>query len=221
MLARSGSGASGAASAWLEASALPLWFSLSKTWVASSSSSQSMSSFVPVFAFAEGEGVLAGRTLGARPGRVLGGGGATDATLCIPLGWPDAGAAAWIGGELFVSARFGSASRPGGGGGLLAGGAARIDPDAGGWEAAGIPALDGRVDGAGGATGVAWGVAGPGMPSSVRFASNPGGVAGMFDDEPGGGGGAAAERSELFFPRPSKMSRSDPPPLLSFDIRDS
>ena len=38
--------------------------------------------------------------------------------------------------------------------------------------------------------------------------------------DPGGAGGAAGDRSEFFLPRPSKMSRSDPP-LFSSDIRVS
>jgi hypothetical protein len=54
MLARSGSRDSGETSAWVDASGLTGALgagslSLSKTWVASSSSSQSMSSFVPPF----------------------------------------------------------------------------------------------------------------------------------------------------------------------------
>jgi hypothetical protein len=64
--------------------------------------------------------------------------------------------------------------------------------------------------------------AGSGIPTSVFLASmGDMRAAGRCELEPGGGGGAAAGLSD-FFPRPSKMSRSDPPPrLLSFDIRVS
>jgi len=207
-----------------------------------------MSSFAPFFACAGGAaGLLDGRTAGAAipPGRVLAGGGMVG-TFWVAVGPADAGGAASIGGLLFVAARFGSEPRPGGGGGgLLAcepgadeGPAARVDPETGegvdagaGAGAAAMPEVDGWVAGAGaddvGGSGGGWdgcdgGLdAGPGIPSSVFFASSDTGRAATFDDDPGGGGGAAGERSDDFFPRPSKISRSDPPPLLSFDIRVS
>jgi hypothetical protein len=68
-------------------------------------------------------------------------------------------------------------------------------------------------------------VAGPGMPISVFFPSiriDP--DDGWLGEDPGGGGGggaAAVVLSADFFPSPSKMSRSDPPPLSSLDIRFS
>lgn len=125
---------------------------------------------------------------------------------------------------------------------VVAGAAAFIDPDAGGrgGGALGLAAgIDGRdacaatSGGSGGGTdaggaGIAPGSvgaepgAGPGIPSSVRFMSFWGFVA-TCEPEPGGGGGAAAPLwlvGPLFFPRPSKMSRSDPP-LFSSDIRVS
>lgn len=149
--------------------------------------------------------------------------------------------------------RFGSEPRPGGGGGLLAdgaadgvadGAAAGIDPDGGSGggrdglgadgAAAAVIVPDERVDwSVGGSGGGAEGVdpdggagggaatgAGPGIPRSVFFTSSGAGRA--DETEPGGGGGAFTGCTEaVFFPRPSKMSRSDPPFLLSFDIRDS
>lgn len=197
-----------------------------------------MSSFAPFL-----PGALADAAVG------LAGGGGTLGVFCVAVGCADAGGAASIGGLLFVAARFGSDPRPGGGGGgLLArspGLTARIAPEPGGADGDGVVGagggaatiapvaeLDGRVGGpdagsgggcdadagsGGGALG-----AGPGIPRSVFFASRAAGRdAGTCAEEPGGGGGAAAERSD-FFPRPSKMSRSDPPPLLlSFDIRVS
>ena len=130
-------------------------------------------------------------------------------------------------------ARFGSDPRPGGGGGLLAGGGAlRMDPEGGGddgWAEDGTPLAGptetGRVTGDDGIDGSRsdCGV-GSGIPRSVFFASiGTVRAARTCAEDPGGAGGAAAGGfSEVFFPRPSKMSRSDPPPrLLSFDIRVS
>jgi len=77
------------------------------------------------------------------------------------------------------------------------------------------------------------GCAGPGIPMSVRFMSAFGRAlceATASGDaeldagfETGGGGGTFSEagvRGELFLPRPSKISRSEPL-LLSSDIRVS
>ena len=130
--------------------------SLSKTWVASSSSSQSMFSFAP---FGD-VGAAAGTTpeaaaagiepvdglleIAAGPGRVLAGGGTWLDDLCVALGDCDGDAAAgmfdWLVGPC-TACRFGSEPRPGGGGGFdgEAGGAdgcaARIEPDCGGDDA--------------------------------------------------------------------------------------
>jgi hypothetical protein len=105
-------------------------------------------------------------------------------------------------------------------GGCEAGCAARIAPDAGGDEgrAGGIcDCDDGWIAGSEDWLG---GCAGPGIPKRVFFIS--GFATPIWEPEPGGGGGTAAGvRAELFFPRPSKISRSEPPPLLSSDIRVS
>jgi hypothetical protein len=240
MLARSASFVvSGAASDSADVSAFfSFSVSLSKTCVASWSSSQSISSFAPFFAFAAAggaalDGPVGGRTAGRDVlERAVGGG-----TFELALG---ASAPPFDG-------MLGSDPRPGGGGGLL-GVAARIEPDGGGFEALGSGSgggfdaggggagaaapiePDGRAEGGGGRGGgceadggaVGGGVtAGPGIPSSVFFASSgaeraPGG-GGAFDVDAGGGGGAPGERSADFFPRPSKMSRSEPF-FVSFDI---
>jgi hypothetical protein len=65
--------------------------------------------------------------------------------------------------------------------------------------------------------------AGLGIPRSVRRASGAGSAACRREADPGGAGGAeGVERSLVFFPRPSKISRSDPPLLfVSLDIRVS
>jgi len=203
-----------------------------------------MSSFAPFFACAgaaEPEtGLLDGRADGAvmPPGRVFTGGGIVG-IFCVAAGWVDAGGAASAGGLLFGPGRFGSDPRPGGGGGGLL----TTEPDVGaGIDAGPAAATDGGSGGGcdacaggaawlgGGAGGAAWlgggaggADAGLGIPSSVFFASAGKGAGreATCDDDPGGGGGAAGERSDDFFPRPSKISRSDPPPLLSFDIRVS
>jgi hypothetical protein len=155
---------------------------------------------------------------------VLAGGGTGGGALvrCVALGgldWVTAAAACggWLAGE--TPATFGSEPRPGGGGGLLgdaAGEAARIVPlgGMGGREGGAVGSLPGSVGCVG---------AGLGMPSSVFFMAKslpPRGAAMCWPDPGGGGGAAAGFRSEFFFPRPSKMSRSDPP-LLSSDIRVS
>ena len=109
--------------------------------------------------------------------------------------------------------------------------AVRIVPDGGsGGGADGRPAGGGAEGSLGSLVVLAPGSvgavdAGPGMPISVFFASSIAPcpdwmAAAMCDPEPGGGGGAAGFRSEFFFPRPSKISRSDPP-LFSSDIRVS
>jgi len=142
---------------------------------------------------------------------VLAGGGAID------------GIVVWLGD---VAPRFGSDARPGGGGGFdgVAGAAARIDAEAGGGGAEGCEADGGSGGGCDGgmAATLPWlgGCAGPGMPISVFFISCDGRETGTFAPEPGGGGGTADVRGWLFFPRPSKISRSEPP-LLSSDIRVS
>lgn len=256
MLARSGSFDSGGVSAWEDPSAFSFSFSfssLSKTWVASWSSSQSMSSFAPLLPGVAG---WVG-ALDAGAGRALIGGGA-DGGFCVPGG-------AGMPAASFVAAMFGSDARPGGGGGLLTeaepagrdaevtaradggGGSGGSDVVGDGNEGAAVVAVGadggnedtvgsadtvGAEDAEGGdAVGIedAEGGGGTadvgslGSPSSVFFASI-GGWAVTCADEAGGGGGAvtAGERSAAFFPRPSKMSRSDPPPfLVSFDIRVS
>ncbi|OJY31145.1 MAG: hypothetical protein BGO98_45545 [Myxococcales bacterium 68-20] len=167
-----------------------------------------MSSFAPFLPWAAvGE-------LDVGAGRVLAAGGGTDGGFCEPGG-------AGMLPASFVAAMFGSEPRPGGGGGLLAG-TEPMGLVAGPAERADGGGGSGCEDAGGGIGAVD--VAGLGIPSSVFFASS-GWVADTCADEAGGGGGAAAaagERSAVFFPRPSKMSRSDPPPLLvSFDIRVS
>jgi hypothetical protein len=112
-------------------------------------------------------------------------------------------------------------------GGWEIGAAARIAPEAGGADGGRDSGMlcddDGCVAGSEDALG---GFAGPAIPSSVLFRS-----VGFWPTapatcalDPGGGGGTAALPPAVFFPRPSKMSRSDPPPmppLLSSDIRVS
>ena len=261
MLACSGrrdSGPAATAPGWLS-------FSLSKTCVASSSSSQSMFSFAPLGDVGLASGMAAAVAgiepvdgpleSAAGPGRVLAGGGGTwlwtfVAGACD--GEPTAGTLVWL-GELLVggctACRFGSEPRPGGGGGFD-GCAARVEPDCGGDDGSG-GGCDTRPDGgpAEGEDGIAdadvggvdggiagrllplGGWAGPGIPMSVFFMSPcayalAAGAAGICDAElgapmdPGGGGGTADVRGELFLPRPSKMSRSEPL-LLSSDIRVS
>jgi hypothetical protein len=118
-----------------------------------------------------------------------------------------------------VELRFGNDPLPGGGGGFDGAGcdaeAARIEPDGGGADGAGP---DAGIDGTDGAWLGGW--AGPGIPINVFFMSGPLGRAATCAPEPGGGGGVADVRAWLFFPRPSKISRSEPP-LLSSDIRVS
>jgi hypothetical protein len=119
--------------------------------------------------------------------------------------------------------------------------AARIDPDGGAGGGGALAAVAGTLlrwafaassggsgggidGGAGGAGGTGTdGLeprAGPGIPRRVRFMSIAG-FAATCDPEPGGGGGTGAlVLGVLFFPRPSKMSRSEPP-LFSSDIRVS
>jgi hypothetical protein len=237
MLARSGSEAWGV----VVTEGADSFFSLSKTCVASSSSSQSMSSLPPFFFAAAGvdEDDAAPAGIATGPGRVLAGAGIGGGLLtrCVALGDCDGDATAcggWL--EGCVAARFGSEPRPGGGGGLLgddgAGCTARIEPDGGG---------AGRAEGGAGMLGSLPSEgevgAGPGIPSSVFFMSAAGLLA-TCAPEPGGGGGAPGDpacgvkpgvpacgvragfRSEFFLPRPSKISRSDPP-LFSSDIRVS
>jgi hypothetical protein len=206
------------------------------------------------------EPVLGGFEMAAPgPGRVLTGGGIWLATFCVALGGccDPLGPVTWGPVPSSVAPMFGSALRPGGGGGFDAGGAdgdaARIDPDVGGLDGSGggaemrppdvggddgirslLPDADdaaGRAD-ADGAVGCDDGegdgapCAGPGIPIRVFLVSAGGGITGAvaascaLADDPGGGGGAAAVRGVLFFPRPSKMSRSEPL-LLSSDIRVS
>ena len=201
--------------------------SLSKTWVASSSSSQSMSSFVPL------DGAACATT---------GGGGSLLRFWTIGGVLPtrvgssrvfDGGAS----GTCTGLARLGSVERPGGGSGRADVDAGRIDagggsgggpedgPCDGGADVADVAWVGGAGTGAGAGTGEADVVAGAGIPMSVRFIS---GRAGMFPEAaaarlaaaPGGGGGAAGMRAELFLPRPSKISRSEPL-FLSSDIRVS
>ena len=196
----------------------------------------------------------------AGPGRVLAGAGMTGlATFCVALGGWDPVAGTGRPVPSSVAPRFGSALRPGGGGGFDGGAdgeAARIAPDAGGSgggaeilppDAGGDEPIEpeGRDDGedvfpvgcpvvAMGEGFIAgklpWlgGCAGPGIPINVFFVSSAGGMKGtagaaaMCELDPGGGGGAAAAgvAGVLFFPSPSKMSRSEPL-LLSSDIRVS
>ncbi|MBX3192429.1 MAG: hypothetical protein KF819_35890 [Labilithrix sp.] len=166
-------------------------------------------------------------------GRVLGAGGGA---LCwVALGELDvaavltAGMPGWLPLEGCVPARFGSDPRPGGGGGFD-GEAAGVDTEAARIDAeGGAGGADGLTDGGaagiapdtGGAPGTPLWLAGSGNPTSVFFIpSFAFGAAGTCELDPGGGGGTADVRVELFFPRPSKISRSEPP-LLSSDIRVS
>jgi hypothetical protein len=186
-----------------------------------------MSSLPPLTFFAATAG---GLLFEMPPGRVLAGGGTGGGALarCVALGGPPdcrtVGGAACTGGWLAGPwpPMFGSDPRPGGGGGLLGDGAgddwlaARIVPlgGMGGGRDGGAGSLPGSVGCVG---------AGFGIPSNVFFIAMSLAVRGAATcwPEPGGGGGAAAGfRSEFFFPRPSKISRSDPP-LLSSDIRVS
>jgi hypothetical protein len=175
-----------------------------------------------------------GRCEASAVGRVLAGAGTGADWRCVALG-----VAPWTGGWLAgdVAARFGSEPRPGGGGGFDAAGAggcetdaARIDADADG-VAGGADGRGGGADGRpeGGAAGWMAGsddwlgvdCAGPGIPMRVFFSSAPGFAATCAPD-PGGGGGTADVLPDAgpFLPRPSKMSRSEPP-FLSSDIRVS
>lgn len=158
------------------------------------------------------------------------------------LGEPDPGTA-WRFGSDARPGGGGGLEGVGGADGV----AARIDPDCGGDDGSGggddtRPEGGPAAGGAGGrasteddepeddgdAGGIAasplWlgGCAGPGIPMSVFFMSPAGMATGICGAEadPGGGGGAADVRAELFLPRPSKMSRSEPL-LLSSDIRVS
>jgi hypothetical protein len=135
--------------------------SLSKTCVASSSSSQSMLSLAPFGDVGAAAGTLpvdGVLEMAAGPGRVLAGGGTWLCGFCMALGACEAdpsvelsvgltaGMFDWL-GELLVGPctawRFGNEPRPGGGGGLEAvgGGAdgwtARIEPDCGADEGSG------------------------------------------------------------------------------------
>lgn len=251
MLARSGSGESVVASTCPEASGLTTpavlfsfslsFSSLSKTWVASSSSSQSISILLPARIFALGVAALGAAPPAGEPlvggvlvpadTRVFGGGG-TDGKRWVAEGLADAAAASVGCG----SPRFGKEPRPGGGGGSLL--AVRMEPEGGGGTDGGTarrPVAEGVVGGGNGGGADLGGVAikgselnggrdaGPGIPSRVLFASvgtARGWTLTCVLEEPGGAGGAVGERSEVFFPRPSKMSRSEPPLplLLSFDI---
>lgn len=188
-------------------------------------------------------------SVAAAAGRVLAGGGGTWlGTRCVALGCEagpdDEPAATWLDDE--GPWRFGSDARPGGGGGFEGDddvGAARTAPEVGAVDGSGggtetrppdAGGDDGIADadvGLGGIEGVLLafgGGGGIGSPVNVFFVSKgagtgavatPDAVEGVAVD-PGGGGGAADVRPELFFPRPSKMSRSEPL-LLSSDIRVS
>lgn len=153
MLACSGRRDSGPAGG---AASAPSLLSLSKTWVASSSSSQSMLSFAPPFGAVGGAGgtTPAGAadalvTIAAGPGRVLAGGGAWLWTFCVVLGACEGDALVAGGmfdglGDPVCATRFGSDPRPGGGGGFdgdaagaLEAEATRIAPDCGGEDGSG------------------------------------------------------------------------------------
>src|SRR5205814_4019169 len=102
-------------------------------------------------------------------------------------------------------------------GGWEGGEAARIDADGGGAGGGGAGGTAGSEDSLGGGK-----AAGPARPRSVFLRARPSPCfAATCAPEPGGAGGAFGAWTELFFPRPSKISRSDPPPLFSSDIRVS
>jgi hypothetical protein len=177
----------------------------------------------------------------AGAGRVLAGAGIWLVVFSVALGDVDGLAlAAGMFDWLVDEGMFGSEPRPGGGGGLLtgppcdAGFTARIDDcevgPAGGadacWPDGGCDAEAGSGGGTErGGAGIAASLCGMGLgatPISVFFRPSPGFTfAATCEPEPGGGGGTADVFGELFFPRPSKMSRSELPPLLSSDIRVS
>lgn len=172
---------------------------------------------------------LDGRAEGGSPAGLVLAGGGTNGTFCVDIGTE--GDATSTGGLLFVDARLGNEPRPGGGGGLLVcdmrdgveGGGSAPEPTGGGrpcdvcgaCEGGGGGGANAACEGEGGGAGSA------AIPICVFLASSGGGREARCADDPAGGGGAAGERSEDVFPRPSKISRSDPPPLLSFDIRFS